>query len=187
MLHYGLIVGAHLTLVQQPTTVAVRDAILREYDASSPNSVNATCSTCFHKLAAEGLIAITPQQPDIRRRQNRTARVAPDPVDRVASWRITTSAITSAQAGSKNKVLVTRRPPHMWWTDGVESMTIRTSFAGVEERPVREMFWVVLTHVADGHGRQAIRKHVRKIIEVIQYSASLFTSNRPALCCSRNH
>jgi tetratricopeptide (TPR) repeat protein len=100
--------------------------------------------------------------------QDQPARVGLDPVRRVflldnhdeayRVWR---------EAGAANRILVHVDAHHdMWWADDLESITIANFLSlALKDDLVREIFWVVpdLTWRTD-EGRQAIRKHVRKIV-----------------------
>jgi tetratricopeptide (TPR) repeat protein len=130
--------------------------------------------------------------------QNESARVGLDPLERVFLMENHDQAYhVWRDEGSANKILIHIDAHHdMWWADGVESVSISNFISlALKNDVARAVFWVV----PDGTwrteiGRQAIRKHVWKIVRtypgvrqpVCEGSDSVSTSvlGKPLTACA---
>jgi tetratricopeptide (TPR) repeat protein len=130
--------------------------------------------------------------------KNQPARVGLDPVERIFLMENHDQAYhVWRDAGSADKILIHLDAHHdMWWADSVESITIANFISlALKNDLVRAVFWVV----PDGtwrtqEGRQAIHKHVRKIVRtypgvrqgIRERSDSVSTSvlGKPLTICS---
>ena len=95
-------------------------------------------------------------------------RVGLDPLPRVLLLENHDEAYHAWRAhGAANRILVHVDAHHdMWWADDLESITIANFVSlALRDESVREIFWVVPDDTwRSAEGREAIRKHVRKIV-----------------------